>query len=384
MALVPDQKFSTFQNGGDLQVGDIIVGLRSGLNTKFTYTGELPPGVVVPISQGGTGATTASQARTNLGLGTGDSPQFTNLKLTGANILDVNGLPILNLVSMGASSVNYLQIQNSISGNPILVTPEGSNTDIQLLLMGKNLGIIGLKTLGSTPALVLTTGTTYQHTTNLNFPDTANTLDVTFQDTNGTLAYLSDVAGTVTSAEGTANQVLVNGNSGTQETGDVVFTLPQDISTTSAVEFDSVSFSDNTHGIVGTATDDEADAGYVGEYILTFANGVALTTNVDTDIVSYILDPGDYDVWGWVNYGTGTANIASVQAWINTVSATLSSESFTLINWPNPVGSTAIPVNASRISVAASTTQTIYLSCKCIFGSGTVDATAVLKIRRRR
>lgn len=70
MALVPDQKFSTFQNGGDLVVGDIIVGLRGGLNTRFNFTGELPPGVVVPISQGGTGATTAAGARTNLGLGT--------------------------------------------------------------------------------------------------------------------------------------------------------------------------------------------------------------------------------------------------------------------------------------------------------------------------
>src|SRR6478736_4216683 len=70
MALVPDQKFSTFQDGGDLEVDDIIVGLRDGLNTRFTYTGELPVGVIVPITNGGTGASTAAGARTNLGIGT--------------------------------------------------------------------------------------------------------------------------------------------------------------------------------------------------------------------------------------------------------------------------------------------------------------------------
>ena len=62
MALVPDQKFSTFQDGGDLAVNDIIVGLRSGINTRFTYTGVLPPGVVVPIANGGTGQSTRQLA----------------------------------------------------------------------------------------------------------------------------------------------------------------------------------------------------------------------------------------------------------------------------------------------------------------------------------
>lgn len=86
MALVPDQKFSTFQNGGDLIVSDIIVGLRGGLNTRFTYTGELPPGVVVPILNGGTGATTASGARTNLGLGTMAIQNASAVAITGGTL----------------------------------------------------------------------------------------------------------------------------------------------------------------------------------------------------------------------------------------------------------------------------------------------------------
>lgn len=85
MALVPDQKFSTFQDGGDLSVGDIVVGLRGGLNTKFTYAG-IPSGVVVPISHGGTGATNASGARTNLGLGSIAVQDANAVSITGGNL----------------------------------------------------------------------------------------------------------------------------------------------------------------------------------------------------------------------------------------------------------------------------------------------------------
>lgn len=89
MALVPDQKFSTFQNGGDVAVGDTIVGLRGGINTRFLYTGELPPGYVVPIDQGGTGATTAAAARVNLGLGTMAVQDASAVAITGGTLSGV-------------------------------------------------------------------------------------------------------------------------------------------------------------------------------------------------------------------------------------------------------------------------------------------------------
>ena len=90
MALVPDQKFSTFDNGGDLIVGDIIVGLRNGLNTRFTYTGDLPPGVIIPIINGGTGADNAPDARTNLGLGTLAVQNATAVAITGGTLSGVS------------------------------------------------------------------------------------------------------------------------------------------------------------------------------------------------------------------------------------------------------------------------------------------------------
>src|SRR5690554_6188537 len=112
MALVPDQKFSTFQDGGDLAVGDIVVGLRGGLNTKFTYTG-LPAGVVVPISQGGTGATNASGARTNLGLG--------SIAVQDANFVAITG-GTLDGVAITASTA-------ALTSGSVAATPS-AGTDI--------------------------------------------------------------------------------------------------------------------------------------------------------------------------------------------------------------------------------------------------------------
>jgi hypothetical protein len=53
--MVDNAKFSTFVNGGDLQAADVVVGLRSGVNYKFTYNGGISPGTVVQVDEGGTG-----------------------------------------------------------------------------------------------------------------------------------------------------------------------------------------------------------------------------------------------------------------------------------------------------------------------------------------
>lgn len=114
MALLPDQKFSTFVVGGDLETGDIVVGLRGGLNTQFTWTGELPPGVVVPISQGGTGATTAAGARTNLGLGT--------MAVQNANAVDITGgvAALTSLITSGnITSSNGIIVSGQLAGGSI-------------------------------------------------------------------------------------------------------------------------------------------------------------------------------------------------------------------------------------------------------------------------
>ena len=145
MALVPDQKFSTFQNGGDVIDGDTIVGLRAGINTKFNYPGAIPPGTIIQVNEGGTGADNATDARTNLGLGsmsvqnsnainvTGGTATLTSIAVSTGTISDApisatdivnksyvdaiaSGFIFLNPVR-GASTGNYtVTYNNGVSG----------------------------------------------------------------------------------------------------------------------------------------------------------------------------------------------------------------------------------------------------------------------------
>ncbi len=117
MALVPDQKFSTFDDGGDLVVGDIVVGLRDGLNTRFNYTGELPPGVIVPIENGGTGANNAPDARLNLGLGTIAVQDADAVAITGGTMAGVT-LTSCSLVTCALGTPNSGVLTNC-TGLPV-------------------------------------------------------------------------------------------------------------------------------------------------------------------------------------------------------------------------------------------------------------------------
>ena len=144
---------------------------------------------------------------------------------------------------------------------------------------------------------------------------------VTYKET---VQQLSDLIGGVVSGSiiGTTNQIIV-----TPGVGSVTLSTPQDIATTSNVTFKSVAFSDNTKGIVGTTTNDNAGSGFgIGEMIestVLVGASVPLGLHTDTNVTSISLTAGDWDVSGsvWTNPAAGTVTTAFAGG-ISTVSAT--------------------------------------------------------------
>jgi hypothetical protein len=111
---------------------------------------------------------------------------FTNPIVT-SGINDVNGNRSVLFGSV-ASAVNYVAISNGSTGNSVSIAAQsGTDLDVKLVLSGKASGMVAINSLSSTP-FQIASGTTYQHTTNFAFANTAQTRTVTFPDASFTIA----------------------------------------------------------------------------------------------------------------------------------------------------------------------------------------------------
>lgn len=100
-----NEKFSQFSIGNNLIVSDIVVGLRSGVNTKFTFPG------------------------------------------TGIN--DASNNPMLAWSSPGASAVNYLAFSSANTGLNPSITSTGTDSDVAFTLATKGNGNINIAPAGT-------------------------------------------------------------------------------------------------------------------------------------------------------------------------------------------------------------------------------------------
>ncbi|MBR8224073.1 hypothetical protein [Burkholderia ambifaria] len=140
----------------------------------------------------------------------------------------------------------------------------------------------------------------------------------------------------------------------------------------------------STSGIVGTATNDNANAGSVGEFVNPVAtSGTNLPTNTTTNCASASFSAGDWDIQGVVAFiPAGSTVIGNPSIGISTTSATFGS--FDMNSTKIGTNGTGLGdvMSTPVVRESFSTTTTVYL----VATAGVVNSTATCsgRIRGRR
>jgi hypothetical protein len=274
---------------------------------------------------------------------------LTNIGALGqiTNIQSSAGLLALSFTYI-ASAVNNLKIVNATTGNGAQLAAEGSDSSIGIVLSPKNnvvqivdstatrSGALELSNANNTFATILTVATA--------------------QATNLTLI--------LPAVDGSANFIMKTNGSG-------VLSLT------------------NGSQVAGTATNDNASVGNIGEFISSIilsSSPVTLTSNATVNVASISLTAGDWDVWGNVNFISAGVAPTQEAAWTSTTSATPPNQAF--YNSNNSSLTTNISAN-SGISApyqrySLSITTTVFLSAFLGNSSGNGSACGAIYARRAR
>jgi hypothetical protein len=185
--------------------------------------------------------------------------------------------------------------------------------------------------------------------------------------------------------------VVGNTNNFTANVGDIVGTTRQVLAVNTAGT--SVVFAQpRGDQLLGTALNDNATAGNVGEFIsatLNQGSAIGITSATATTLTSIALTAGDWDLWGQVNYiPAGTTSIANVNATVNTSTNTFNFangffSSFTFPAFvPGNFVSHTISVGPIRVSLSGSATY--FLIAQASFTVSTCTAFGNIQARRVR
>ena len=189
--------------------------------------------------------------------------------------------------------------------------------------------------------------------------------------------------GIITTADATGNLNIQSGGSTVVAVTAAGATVTGTLAATGAIT------PSQTAGVIGTTTNNSANAGSIGEYISSTvaSTGVSLTTTVFANITSISLTAGDWDVSGVVainNPGTTTFS------YINYGTSTTSATAGTLgqmggLTTPSTIAATidfTTPIPETRLSLASTTT--VYLVTRASFAVSTASAYGVIRARRIR
>jgi len=136
---------------------------------------------------------------------------------------------------------------------------------------------------------------------------------------------------------------------------------------------------------VGTTTNDNANAGAIGEYQPATTSGTSLSSTIPNNCASESLTAGDWDVSGTVQF-TNIGSVTSltlIDAGISTTSATLGAVGL----WNGSSTSFAIAqqiMSTPVVRESLATTTTVYLTCEAGYAGTGLTGTGVIRARRIR
>lgn len=305
----------------------------------------------------GSAQTGALTFTTPQNIGTASSPTFNNLNF-GTGILSLSNNTVIQLASSGSG--NYLTLTGSSSAS-VKLESTGSSPAIDISITCKRTGQLLINSQNASP-IQISSGTSNQHISIINFANTSASRTITFPDVTGTVTMLGN------SSTGSGNVVL--------STSPTLVTPILGAASATSLIFTS------TSGIIGTTTNDNAAAGSVEEFITSSVTAQAITSATPTNVTSISLTAGDWDLWGsiYTNPAAGTIQ-QSIACGINTTSATLPTMLFQGPAYAAGLNAGAVAPNI-RLSLAATTTVYLVASVNYIISTLTINGT--ISARRRR
>jgi hypothetical protein len=142
-----------------------------------------------------------------------------------------------------------------------------------------------------------------------------------------------------------------------------------------------------TNGIVGTTTNNNANAGSVGEFVTATNSAVSLTSGTAANVSSISLTAGDWDVQGGVQFIPAastvfTQGVASISTTTATQGALTAGSGQVIWSGSVTAQQQALQTGVSRISLTGTTT--VFLVGTAGFTTSTLTANGYIRARRVR